>query len=288
VQTLLSLLKAVPPLRQTLTAVPDPRTPDKARRDIALALLYGGLCHALFGLAVLAMIAAMWFGMSKSLGAVPTPWSWVVNVALIAQFPLGHSFLLSRTGGKLLARLAPGNSGKTLATTTYALIASIQLGLLFVFWTPSGTIWWQAEGALLWVFGAVYGACWLLLMKASFDAGAEVQSGLLGWASLARGVRPQFPPMPTTGLFRFLRHPIYLSFTLTLWTVPTWTPDQLLLASLLTLYCVSAPILKERRYTRMFGERFEAYRARTPYFLPRLTRHDRSPSKTEDTSHDTA
>ncbi|WP_206668299.1 methyltransferase family protein [Roseibium aquae] len=282
-RSLLSLLKAFPPLRRAMTADPVPRSAAQTRRDLALALVYGGLCHAMFGLAVLAMIAAMWFGMSRSLGAVPSPWGWFVNAALIAQFPLGHSFLLTRTGGKVLAGLAPAGTGKTLATTTYALVASIQLGLLFVFWTPSGIVWWQAEGALLWLFGLLYGACWLLLIKASFDAGAEVQSGLLGWASLARGVRPQFPPMPSAGLFAVMRHPIYLSFTLTLWTVPTWTPDQLLLASLLTLYCVCAPVLKERRYTRMFGAEFEAYRAHTPYFLPRLRSRTRQAPSTNGT-----
>ncbi|MFM8801923.1 MAG: hypothetical protein ACKOEE_15430, partial [Tagaea sp.] len=42
---------------------------------IALALAMGAVCHTLFAAAVLAMIAAMFFGMSESLGRVPWPWA---------------------------------------------------------------------------------------------------------------------------------------------------------------------------------------------------------------------
>ena len=66
--------------------------------------------------------------------------------------------------------------------------------------------------------------------------------------------------MPTTGLFRIIRQPIYVSFALTLWTVPVWTPDQLALAMALTAYCLLAPKLKENRFEKRYGMRFRAYR----------------------------
>ncbi len=235
---------------------------------IALALVYGAACHALFLVAVAAMIGGMWFGMQRAVGAVPEPWSHLANAALLLQFPIGHSLLLSGAGRRLLARLAPGAHGQTLAPTTYVILASAQLLALFALWTPSGTVWWQAEGWALWALGGLYALSWLLLLKASVDAGVEVQSGLLGWTSLLRGVRPVFPDMPTTGLFRLVRQPIYVSFALTLWTVPTWTPDQLVVSLTLTAYCLIGPLFKERRFERLFGARFEAYRARVPYWLP--------------------
>ena len=102
-----------------------------------------------------------------------------------------------------------------MATTTFASIASLQLLLLFTLWTPTGIVWWQATDGALWVITAFYAASWLLLVKASFDAGVEVQSGLLGWGSVILGRKPVYPDMPTRGLFRFTRQPIYLSFALT-------------------------------------------------------------------------
>ncbi len=236
---------------------------------IALALALGAACHALFAAAVLAMIVAMFFGLSESLGRVPWPWAALANAALIAQFPLAHSALLTGPGGRWLARLIPGPHGTTLATTTYALIASAQLLALFTLWTPSGIVWWLAEGPAFWAICTAYAAAWLMLIKASFDAGAEVQSGALGWMSLMARIRPRFPDMPTRGLFRVIRQPIYVAFALTLWTVPVWTPDQLALAICYTAYCLLAPRLKERRFAARYGDRFARYRARVPYVMPK-------------------
>jgi hypothetical protein len=85
----------------------------------------GALCHLIFAMAVLSMMAAMFFGMSESFGRVSWPWAILANAALIVQFPLLHSFLLSKRGTKIVARLIPGPHGGTLASTTYAIIASL-------------------------------------------------------------------------------------------------------------------------------------------------------------------
>jgi methanethiol S-methyltransferase len=245
-------------------------SPPPGRSRILVALAMGGICHFLFAAAVLVMIAAMFFGLSLGLGRVAWPWAVFVNAALLAQFPLGHSLLLTTRGRRWLVKLIPGSSGGTLSTTTYAIIASLQLLVLFVAWTPSGIILWRAEGWAFWAICTSYAAAWLLLAKASFDAGLEVQSGGLGWLSLLQNIKPVFPDMPENGLFRFIRQPIYVAFALTLWTVPVWTPDQLVLAMFYTAYCILAPKLKERRFTALYSVRFSAYQAQVGYILPRL------------------
>jgi protein-S-isoprenylcysteine O-methyltransferase Ste14 len=268
--TLPRIILADPRIARLITLIRAALRPPAGAGRIALALGLGVLCHALFASGVLAMIVAMFFGLSESLGAVPWPWAPLANAALIVQFPLAHSLLLTGPGGRLLARLILGPYGQTLATTTYAIIASAQLLALFALWTPSGIVWWRAEGAVFWAVTAAYATSWLILLKASFDVGAEVQSGALGWMSLMARIRPVFPDMPTQGLFRLIRQPIYLAFALTLWTVSVWTPDQLVLAVSFTAYCLAAPRLKERRFAARYGDRFARYRADVPYALPRL------------------
>lgn len=240
---------------------------------VATALAYGVVCHLIFALAVLAMIWALHEGMSGSFGRLEGAWAIVANAVLLLQFPLAHSALLTRPGQRLLARLAPAGHGRTLSTTTFAIVASVQLALLFLLWTPSGIVWWRADGLAYAVMIGLFAASWLLLMKASFDAGAEVQSGVLGWWSLLLNRVPVYPDMPVRGLFARIRQPIYLAFALTLWTVPTWTPDQLAVSGTLTAYCLAGPLFKERRFDRLFGPRFESYRRATPYMLPRPRRH---------------
>jgi protein-S-isoprenylcysteine O-methyltransferase Ste14 len=264
-----------PRITRLITLIRAALTPPPGKGRIALALTMGVLCHLVFAIAVLSMMVAMFFGLSKSFGTVPWPWAVLANAALIAQFPLLHSFLLSKRGMKIMARLVPGPHGGTLATTTYAIIASLQLAALFLLWTPSGIIWYRAEGAAFIGLCTLYAATWVLLIKASFDAGAEVQSGALGWMSLLGKIRPVFPDMPTRGLFRHIRQPIYVAFALTLWTVPIWTPDQLALAISYTAYCLLAPRLKEKRFEQRYGAAFHRYRDAVPYVLPKLTRKER-------------
>ena len=238
------------------------------RSSVIVAAGYGVLCHVSFVLGVGTMMVAMFFGMSRSLGAVPAPWSWIANVGLLVQFPVVHSLLLTTRGRALMARLAPQGMGSTLATTIYATIAALQVFILFAFWTPTTTIWWQADGGVLAVMIGLYAVSWLLLGKAMADAGLALQTGSLGWVALLRGRKPVYPPMPQSGLFRLTRQPIYVAFALTLWTVPTWTPDQLVIAVTFTVYCLVAPLLKEARYRRIYGSVFDDYARRVPYWFP--------------------
>ena len=258
-----------PRVARLITLIGAAVSPPPGMARIVLALGLGALCHLLFAVAVLSMIVAMFFGLSIGLGRVPWPMAALANLALIVQFPLVHSVLLTARGNRFLALLIPGPYGATLATTTYAIIASAQLLALFALWTPSGIIWWRAEGVAFWVICSAYAASWLILAKASFDAGAEVQSGALGWMSVLARIRPVFPDMPTQGLFRLIRQPIYVAFALTLWTVPVWTPDQFALALCYTAYCLAAPRMKERRFAARYGARFEDYRAAVPYVVPK-------------------
>ncbi|MEM9744141.1 MAG: isoprenylcysteine carboxylmethyltransferase family protein [Pseudomonadota bacterium] len=244
--------------------------PGRGRRAVALAM--GFCCHLVFAAAIASMVYGMFFGLTMARGAVSHPWSLLTNLLLLIQFPLLHSLLLTRGGLKALAYLVPGPYGRPLGTTTYAIVASVQLLLAFWLWTPSGVVWWRAEGTALIVCSTAYGAAWAVLGKAILDAGADVQSGALGWLSLLADKAPVFPGLPTLGLFKIVRQPIYLAFAATLWTVPVWTPDQFALAVAWSLYCVAAPVLKERRFLNQYGRDFEQYRERVPYMVPGLGR----------------
>ena len=239
---------------------------------IVLAACYGLLCHSLFIAAVAAMMVMMFYGMSRSFGDLTGPLRFVANALLLCQFPLAHSLLLNARGRKFLSQLAPAGLGRDLATTTYVIIAALQVLALFLLWSPSGTIWWRAEGIVFVILCCAYALAWIALLKAIIDAGFALQTGLLGWHAVAKGVAVRYPPMPQTGLFRFVRQPIYVSFAATVWTVPIWTPDQFVVAIVLTLYCLIGPLFKEARFKSRFGEHFEAYRRRVPYWIPRPPR----------------
>lgn len=238
----------------------------------AVAIAWGLLCHGTFLAGVGAMLLGLHEGLRPGLGRLEGWAALAANGALVLQFPLLHSLLLSRAGGRLLTRAAPLGLGRALSTTSYATFASLQVLATFALWSPSGVVWWEAQGAARWTLQALYAASWLLVVRSMHDAGLGVQSGSLGWLAVARGREPRYGSFPTGGLFRLCRQPIYGAFALTLWTGPVWTPDRLALALAWTAYCVLGPLLKERRYAARHGEEFERWRATVPFLLPRLPR----------------
>jgi protein-S-isoprenylcysteine O-methyltransferase Ste14 len=242
------------------------------RRQRAVALAYGIFNHAAFAIGIAAMLAGLYFGLGIGRGTLHGVAAVAADGVLVVGFVVLHSFLLSARGRRLLARLAPLGLGADLGTTIFATIASLQLLVTFVGWSPVGPVLWEAHGAARVVMTLAYAASWGFLLKAMGDAGLPLQTGFLGWGSIVRGRRPEFGSFPERGTFRYLRQPIYLAFALTLWTGPVWNADHLLLAIPWTLYCIAGPLLKERRCVAAYGERFQRYQRRVPYWLPDFRR----------------
>ncbi len=242
------------------------------RRHIVAAVAMGLACHVAFLAAVASMACALLTGLQLGAGHLHGTAAVLVDLLLVLQFPLLHSYLLSARGRIWLSRLSPVGHGRTLAPTTYVLVGCVQLLLTFWAWTPSGVVWHAPHGVAGGVQYGLFAAAWLFLVKALWDAGLGVQSGAVGWWALLRGREVEYGGMPVRGLFACCRQPIYLGFALVMGTAPCWTPDWLLLAAVWIAYCAIGPRWKESRWQRLFGDRFRAYRATVPYLLPRLRR----------------
>jgi 2-polyprenyl-6-methoxyphenol hydroxylase-like FAD-dependent oxidoreductase/protein-S-isoprenylcysteine O-methyltransferase Ste14 len=265
-----------------------PDSPPYTAQQRWIALGYGVLCHGLFITAVATMFVSLHSGLTTGWSTL-SGWKGVLaNIALLTQFAAAHSLLLGDRGRRWMARLAPFSLGKALSTTLFATISSLQLLLVFLWWSPSHVLWSAPSGWALHVLDALYASSWLLLAKSMHDAGMDVQTGLLGWRSVWSNEPVVYKPFARSGTFRHVRQPIYLSFALILWTAPVWTLDHLLAALLWTAYCFAAPVLKEKRYAGYYGGAFVRYQQRVPYLLPRLPRRrvEAPAAKTEDVNHD--
>lgn len=237
-----------------------------------IAVIAGLLCHTLFLAAVGSMAWSLLHGLQTGMGPFTGAAAAVANLALAAQFPLVHSWLLSRRGRRLLTACAPAETGRTLQPTTYAISASLQLLLTFWAWSPTGVELLPHGGTAHGLHLLAFAGAWIFLQKALFDAGLALQSGFAGWWALLRGRPVAWGDMPTRGLFARCRQPIYLGFFLVLLTTPHWTIDWLLLLSVWGSYCLVGPLLKEARWEVLFGARFSAYKTTVPYFVPRMRR----------------
>ncbi len=179
-------------------------------RNKLLAILYGLVCHGIFLMAGAVMFITILTGFQFSAGSLEGLSAVAINFLLLIQFPLGHSFFLSNRGMKALEIFAPKSYAKTLRTTVYATIASIQLILLFSLWNFSGVFIWQIESPANIVMIILNLLSWALLSISSIQAGYKVQTGSLGWTSVYLGKKPVFPDMPHSWSF-FNNKATYLS-----------------------------------------------------------------------------
>lgn len=233
-----------------------------------VALVYGALCHLTFAAAVVSMALALFFGLRIGIGPFQGWASLLANGLLIASFPFTHSWLLSPKGRRFMAKLVPLGIGAKLSWTVFATISSFQLLSVFMLWSPSGVIWWQAEGGVRIAIGVAAGGAWLLLGKSMWDAQLGVQTGYAGWSSVFFNRKAEYKPFATKGIYRYVRQPIYISFALILWLTSTVTPDLLVLAIAWSAYCVVGAAIKEKRFLRCFGDAFRKYQTRVPFWIP--------------------
>ncbi len=240
-------------------------------KEKLIALVYGIVCHCLFILAAILMSLSLFSGFSWQVSLNSGSSLTWINLFLLIQFPFFHSLLLMPSGKRILRIFSSSKLNNKLDTTVYAAIASFQLIILFLFWQSTGKTFWVAENSMytLLTIGHIIG--WFALAVSSTQAGFQLQTGSLGWTSMYMNKKVKFPDMPTHGVFRIVRQPIYLSFCIILWVSPYFTLDKLIVATAYTVYCFFAPLLKEKRFTLLYGERFRSYQRNTPYFFPNLS-----------------
>jgi protein-S-isoprenylcysteine O-methyltransferase Ste14 len=80
------------------------------------------------------------------------------------------------------------------------------------------------------------------------------------------------PEMVTSGLYRWVRHPLYTAGLAFIWLTPIMTSGLLALNIGLTLYLVVGAIYEERKLVREFGDAYTRYQKQTPMLIPGLIR----------------
>jgi methanethiol S-methyltransferase len=101
------------------------------------------------------------------------------------------------------------------------------------------------------------------------SVGATGAANFLGIEQVVDPVRAAQPHrMTTTGLYRYVRHPLYTCSILILWLVPVMTLNILAFNLGATLYMSIGAFFEERKLLREFGQEYEEYRRHTPMLVP--------------------
>lgn len=233
------------------------------------SLLYGSFSYLVFlgvFLYAIAFVGDLGVPRSVSVGpSGPVGTAVLVDLALLGVFALQHS-VMARPGFKRVwTRLVP----KSIERSTYVLLSSLALALLYWQWRPiAGTVWAVEAPAGRTILSVLFWAGWLLILFGSFLINHFDLFGLRQvWLRFAS--QPYVPlPFRTTALYAFVRHPLMLGFMIAFWAAPVMSWSRLLFAAAGTGYIVVGTALEERDLVGHYGAVYERYQSEVPRFVP--------------------
>jgi protein-S-isoprenylcysteine O-methyltransferase Ste14 len=234
-----------------------------------LAFLYGLTAYAVFFVTILYAIGFVTgllvpkdidMGEPASLGE-----ALVIDLALMSLFAVQHSVMARKPFKAWWTQIVP----KQVERSTYVLLSSLCLLLLFWQWRPIPAIVWHVDDPnLAAAVTAISLLGWAIVFTSTFLINHFELFGLHQVTANLAGRDMPAPRFRTPLYYRFVRHPLYLGFIIAFWAAPTMTKGHLLFAAATTAYIFVGIALEERDLTELFGDEYRRYKARVSMLIP--------------------
>ncbi|MEO0468021.1 MAG: methanethiol S-methyltransferase [Bacteroidota bacterium] len=207
---------------------------------------------------------------------VPIWQALLTNIGLIVLFGVQHSVMARPWFKVWWTRFVP----QAVERSTYVLFSSLALIAIFVFWQPMGGNIWTVESPMLYNgLMVLFFLGWGILLLSTFLINHFDLTGLRQAWLYFRGKDYTDLKFRVPGLYKFVRHPLYLGFLIAFWAAPDMSWTRLFFASLMTLYILLGIQWEEKDLIAHFGKTYLAYKRAVPMIFPSLSiRKHRKPT----------
>lgn len=230
---------------------------------------YGVICYAIFfGTFLYAVGFIGGFGVPTTLdgpATVPLAKGIAIDAGLLGLFAVQHSVMARKWFKDRWTRIVPPQ----LERSTYVLLSSVALILLFWQWRPLGGVVWSVTDPIgRAVLLSLFGFGWALVLVCTFLINHFDLFGLRQVWLYLRGKPYTALRFATPGPYRLVRHPLYVGWFFAFWMTPTMTYAHLLFAIATAAYILIAIQFEERDLVRWYGSTYEEYRRGVPMLIP--------------------
>ena len=191
----------------------------------------------------------------------------LVNALMIVLFGIQHTVMARPSFKTWWTKIVP----EPVERSTYVLLSSLLLILLYWQWRPMNGVVWSVETEPLRI--VLTGMClggFLLVLYATFLIDHFDLFGLRQVFIHLRGAEPTQASFKMPTLYRLVRHPLYLGWLAAFWFTPDMTHGRLLFAVVSSVYIFVAIPFEEKDLAHVLGEEYQRYRQKTPMIIPFL------------------
>ncbi|MEX0661519.1 MAG: methanethiol S-methyltransferase [Balneolaceae bacterium] len=209
------------------------------------------------------------FGVPKGINSGPEAtglWpALLVNTGLLALFAVQHSVMARPGFKKWWTRVIPSHVERS----TYVLLSSLILILLFWQWRPLPEIIWSVEEGI-WelLLNNLFWLGWGIVLLSTFLINHFDLFGLRQVYLHLKGEEITSIGFKEPWLYKYLRHPLMLGFIIAFWAAPNMTLGHLVFAIATTGYIFIGIWFEERDLIRYHGEKYREYRQRVRMLIP--------------------
>lgn len=236
----------------------------------SILFIYGIIAYFVFLIAFLYAIGFVGnIIVPKSIdsGAETTLFSSIlINVILLSVFALQHSIMARPRFKKWFTTII----SPAMERSTYILLSSLALLVMYWQWQPITTIVWETESKIvIYILTGIFFLGWLMVLLSTFMINHFELFGLAQIFDNLKNKKTPNPKFQTNYLYKIVRHPIMLGFIIAFWATPIMTVGHLLFTIVTTIYIlIAVKYLEEKDLKKFIGKKYEVYQQEVPMIIP--------------------